>query len=130
MVPQQTETPGDGFTAPAKAPWSVIPGRHRAETGPSVNVPPHAADQGILVAFIHRSRIDFRHARGLMCKRRRSIRSHDDEVLPAGFFAEALGNPGAAETAAEAALAAVDQTILYAIPWPAGTGKALQKHAA
>lgn len=60
---------------------------------------PQNADRETVVDFVYRARIYFRLTQGLPCKRRRRILSHDDEVLPASYFAEALRNPDAVETA-------------------------------
>ena len=106
------ETPKAVARTPQRAARSSPPGAQHAASRPPVEIPPPDASRETAVDFIHRARICFRHARGLPCKRRRCIWSHAEKDLPAGYFAEVLREPDEAQSAAQAAIAAMGREEL------------------
>lgn len=111
-VPPRTESPeGESAASRQQAARSATPGQERAESGPHVRVPRQDADREAIVDFIRRASVRFRHARGSPYERRRCIWSHDDHVLPAGYFVEASRNQDTAGTATRAAFATVGQIL-------------------
>ena len=111
------ETPTAAARTPQRATRSSPPGAQHTASRPPVEIPPPDANRETAVDFIHRARICFRHARGLPCKRRRCIWSHADEDLPAGYFAEVLREPDEAQSAAQAAVAAMGREELTQEDW-------------